>query len=379
MDFRFSPEEEAFRQRMRAFAREKLEPLAHEADESDVLSPAVVAALKAERLWSHLIPKEFGGAGLKAVNVCIIRESISGYCHHADTVFAMSGLCSYPIIISGTEAQRKRYLPAIASGEMLGSYALTEPDAGSDVAGIKTAAVAQGDGYVINGTKRFISMGGAAHVYVVFAKTDPTKGSRGISAFAVEEGTPGFHTKAKMEVMAPHVIAQLRFTDCRVPKTSLVGSEGEGTKIALRTLDLFRATVGASTLGMGQRAFEEAVKYAKQRQAFGKPIAELQAIQFKLADMATALEAARFLIYHAAWLKDSGKERVTREASMAKLFASEAAYKAAFEALQIHGGSGLIRGSLVERLFRATRAPLVYEGTSEVQRVVIAREILEGS
>jgi alkylation response protein AidB-like acyl-CoA dehydrogenase len=376
MDFSFTPEEESLKNRVRRLADERLAPLAPEVDESDELSQEVVRCLREEGLFRYIAPREYGGVGIRVTDLCIIREELSRVCVHADSLVAMNGLCAYPIVISGSEEQKRRYLPLLASGEKLGSYALTEPEAGSDVAGMKTTATLDGDFYILNGVKRFISNTGAAHIYTVFAKTDPAAGSRGISAFIVEEGTPGFDTSHKLKLLAAHIIGAPAFRDCRIPKGNLLGSPGEGMKIALRTLDAFRTTVGAAVIGIAQAAFEQAVSYARQRYAFGRPIAEFQAIQFKLADMATELDAARFLVYRAAWLKDGGQERVIKEASMAKLFATEVAQRVVDEALQIHGGLGVVKGTPIERLFREVRLPRIYEGTSEIQRLVIAREIL---
>jgi len=245
------------------------------------------------------------------------------------------------------------------------------------VANMKMTARLDGNHYVLNGGKCFASVGPFAQTYVTFARTDPTQtGSRGISAFIVEKGMPGFEGKP-MKLMGPHPIGELTFTDCRVPKENLLGEAGRGMRVALSTLDFLRMSVGASAVGIAQRAFEEAVSYAKKRVAFGAPIAALQAVQFKLADMAVQIDAARLLVYRAAWLRDEVQERVGRESAIAKLFATEMAWRVVDEALQIHGGYGVVRGMPVERLYRAVRQPRVYEGTSEIQRVVIARSILE--
>lgn len=378
MDFALTSEQRELRERVRRIAREELLPLAPEADESEELHPEVTSSLRRHGLFRYLIPEEFGGLGLKVVNLCIIREELSYACVQADTTFAMSGLGSYPIIICGNESQKQKFLPPIATGEKLGSFALTEPGAGSDVAAIETTAILEGDFYILNGTKRFISQCGAADVYTVFAKTDPSAGGKGISAFIVEAGTPGFDTSYKMKLMAAHIIGQPKFENCRVPKENLLGSPGEGMKIALSTLDVYRTTVGAAAIGMAQAAYDEALNYAIERKAFGLPLTGFQAIQFKLAEMITAVEAARLLVYRAAWLKDSGKERVIKEASMAKYFATEAAQMVIDQAVQIFGGLGVVRGVTVERLYREIRATRIYEGTSEIQKLVIAREELRG-
>ena len=375
MDFRFTEEEEMLRTKVRKFAEEKLEPMAAEVDEMDEVSWEVARLLKQQGLFTLLAPEEYGGVGLKAVPICIVREELSRVCLHADLLFAETGLCTVPISTFGNEEQKRKYLPPFITGEHVGSLAITEPNAGSDVANMQTTAVLDGDAYVLNGNKCFASVGHFAQTYVTFAKTDPAQGSRGISAFIVEKGTPGFEGK-QMKLMGPHPIAELTFTDCRVPKENLLGEPGRGMRVALGTLDFMRKSVGAAVVGMAQRAYEEAVKYAKQRIAFGQPIADFQSTQFKLADMATEIDAARLLVYRAAWMRDEVAERVTKESSMAKLFATEVAWRVVDQAVQIHGGYGVIRGMPVERLYRAVRQPRVYEGTSEIQRIVIARHIL---
>jgi alkylation response protein AidB-like acyl-CoA dehydrogenase len=375
MDFAFNLEEERLKEQVRRLAQQKLAPLAPEVDESEDLSWEVVRLLSQEGLFGYVVPQDYGGKGIRVINLCIIREELSRVCVQADTDFAMSGLGAYPIIFAGSEELKKKFLPPLATGEKLGSFALTEPEAGSDVANIKTQAKLDGDFYILNGVKRFISQAGVAHIYSVFVKTDPQLGSKGISAFVVEEGTPGFSSQ-KMKLMAAHVIGDLMFNDCRLPKTNMLGKPGEGMRVALSTLDVFRTTVGAAVVGIAQAAFEEALNYAQRRIAFGQPIAQFQATQFKLADIATELQAARLLVYWAAWLKDQGGERVIKEASMAKLFATEVANRIVDEALQIHGGAGVVKGVPIERLFREVRATRIYEGTSEIQRLTIARQLL---
>jgi len=375
MDFRFTEEEEMLRTKVRKFAEEKLAPMAAEVDEMDDVSWEVAALLKENGLFTLLAPEEYGGAGLKAVPICIVREELSRICIHADLLFAETGLCAVPISTFGTEEQKQKYLPPFVSGENVGCLALTEPNAGSDVANMQTTAVPDGDTYILNGNKCFASVGPFAQTYVTFAKTDPSLGSRGISAFIVEKGTPGFEG-TQMKLMGPHPIAELTFTDCRIPKQNLLGEPGRGMRVALSTLDFMRKSVGAHAVGVAQRAFEEAVSYSRQRIAFGQPIADFQATQFKLADMATEIDAARLLVYRAAWLRDEVADRVTRESSMAKLFATEMAWRVVDQAVQIHGGYGVVRGMPVERLYRMIRQPRVYEGPSEIQRTVIARHIL---
>jgi len=375
MDFRFTEEQEMLRSKVRKFAEEKLAPIAAEVDELDEVSWEVAGLMGEQELFRLLTPEEYGGVGLKAMLICIVREELSRISIHADLLFAEACLCTYPISTHGTETQKQKYLPLFAKGETLGSFALTEPEAGSDTANLQTTAVLDGDSYVLNGTKCFASVGPFAQTYVTFAKTDPSQGSRGISAFVVEKGTPGF-TGQPMKLMGPHPIGELTFTDCRLLKENLLGEPGRGMRVALSTLDFLRMSVGAAAVGIAQRAYEEAVSYAKKRIAFGQPLTEFQAIQFKLADMETEIDAARLLVYKAAWMRDEVAERVTKESSKAKLYATEMAWRVVDQAVQIHGGYGVVRGMPVERLYRAVRQPRVYEGTSEIQRIVIARHIL---
>ncbi len=379
MDFMLTEEQRELRKRVRRFAEEKLSPLAPETDESEEISWDLVKLLADEGLLRLMVPKEYGGDGMvSCVNICIVREEFSRICGAAASIFTMQGLGTYPITLFGTEEQKRKYLPLIGSGEKLAAFALSEPDAGSDVANMKTTAILDGNDYVLNGTKRWISQGPAAEIYTVFAQTDPGKGSRGISAFIVEKGTPGFDPSQKMKLMAAHCICEPRFENCRIPKESLLGEEGRGMRISLENLDMFRTTVGATAVGYAQRAYEEALSYAQRRVVFGQPLAQFQATQFKLADMATEIQAARLLVYWAAMLKDRGENwhRIMASASMAKLFATEVCHRVVDESLQIHGGIGLVKGIPIERLYRMVRSLRIYEGTSEIQRSTIAREIL---
>ena len=375
MDFRFTKEQEMLQKEIRKFAENKLEPIAAEVDELDEVSWEVVRLMAEQELFCLLTPKEYGGVGPSATSICIAREELSRVSGHADLLFAETGLCAFPIRTFGSEEQKEKYLTAFSKGEAIGCYALTEPDAGSDVSGMQTTATLDGDQYVLNGTKCFASVGPFAQTYVTYAKTDPDQGARGISAFIIEKGTPGFDGKP-MKLMGPHPIGELTFNDCRIPKKNLIGEPGKGMRIAMTTLDFMRTSVGAHALGVAQRAYEEAIEYSKNRKAFGQPIAEFQNTQFKLADMATEIDAARLLVYRASWMRDEVSERVTKEASMAKLYATEMAWRVVDQALQIHGGYGVLRGSTIERLYREIRQPRVYEGTSEIQRLVIARHIL---
>jgi alkylation response protein AidB-like acyl-CoA dehydrogenase len=379
MDFMFTEEQKELRRRAREFAEKKLAPLAPVVDESEEISWDLVKLLADEGFLRLMVPREYGGEGMvSCVNISIIREEFSRICSAAASIFTMQGLGTYPITLFGTEEQKRKYLPPIGSGERLTAFTLSEPDAGSDVASMKTTAVLDGDHYVLNGVKRWSSQGPAAEIYTVFAKTDPEKGSRGISAFIVEKGTPGFDPSRKMKLMAAHCICEPKFENCRIPKENRLGEEGRGMRISMENLDMFRTTVGATAVGFAQRAYEEALSHAKSRIVFNQPLSEFQATQFKLADMATEIQAARLLVYWAANLKDRDESwrTIMTSASMAKLFATEVCHRVVDESLQIHGGAGLMKGIPIERLYRMVRSLRIYEGTSEIQRITIAREIL---
>jgi alkylation response protein AidB-like acyl-CoA dehydrogenase len=375
MDFRFSEEQEMLRAKIKRFAEEKLAPVAADVDERDEVSWDVVKMMAEQEIFRLLIPVEYGGTGMKSTVNCIVREELSRISIHADLYFAEMALAAYPISTYGCEAQKKKYLTPFAGGEKLGCFALTEPEAGSDVGNLQSTARLEGGSYILNGSKCFASVGPFAQTYVTFAKTDPALGSRGISAFILDKGTPGFEGKM-MRLMGPHPMAELTFTDCRIPEGSLLGKPGKGMEVALSTLDCIRMSVGASAIGIARRALEEAVAFSKKRVAFGKPIAEYQSTQFKLAEMAVDIDAATLLVYRAAWMKDVMGGRVTRESAIAKLFATEMAWRAVDQALQLHGGYGVVKGMPVERLYRAVRQPRLYEGTTEIQKMVIARQLL---
>jgi acyl-CoA dehydrogenase len=327
----------------------------------------------------HAVPRAYGGAREKveARDLCILREELARGSALADTMFGMQGLGSYSITLAGSDEQKRRYLPKVASGEAIAAFAITEPDAGSDVASLKTLATRRGNNFCLTGTKRFISNAGIADHYVVFASTEPEKKAKGVSAFIVDADAAGLIVKEKTEVLSPHPIGVLAFENCEIAENALLGKPGEGLNIAFGTLDLLRCTVGAAAVGLAQRALEEAVRYAGERQQFGQALARFQGIQFKLADMATELEASRLLVYQAAWAHDCGAEEAKQKASMAKLYATEAAQRVIDQGLQIHGGTGVIVGNIMERLYRDIRALRIYEGTSEIQKLVIARELIK--
>src|SRR5437762_13037840 len=309
---------------------------------------------------------------------CLTRETLSYSSSLADLAFVMQGLGTYAISLTATEHVRDFWLARARKGQAIAAFALTEPEAGSDVASIKTTAHREDDAFVINGRKRFISNAGVADFYTVFARTGTREDGRAeLSAFIVSARMPGFSVVERTEMLAPHPIGELEFKDCRVPAEDMIGKQGDGLRLALQTLDLFRASVGAAACGMARRALDESLLHAKTREQFGKPLAGHQLIQAKLADMATELDAARLLAYRAAYLKDHGAEHSTREASEAKLFATEAAQRIIDQAVQIHGGAGVVRGAVVERLYRGVRALRIYEGTSEIQKLIIANQLLK--
>ena len=377
MDFAFTPKQVELQQWVRQIAEEKIAPIAEEADESPTVHAGLMAILANEGLLRYCVPEEYGGVGVRVMDLCIIREELARVSCQADTNFIMQGLGSYPITLGGTDEQKANYLPPIARGESIAAFALTEPHAGSDVISMKTEAKLDGDDWVLNGQKKFISQAGDASTYTVFAQTEPGQGSRGISVFVVEAGTPGFDDSKRMDLMAAHPIGEPKWVDCHVPQANLLGERGRGLRLAMGTLDTFRTTVAAAAIGMAQAAYEASIEYAKNRQMFGQNLSDFQATQFKLADMAVSLDAARLLAQRSAWLKDSGEGSVIKEASFAKLFGTEAATRIIHEAVQIHGGAGLERGNRVERLYREVRALTIYEGTSEIQRQTIARQILK--
>ena len=318
-----------------------------------------------------------GGAGspIDTRAICLIRETLARHNGLADFAFAMQGLGAGAISLFGTETQRERYLPRVARGEAIAAFALSEPDAGSDVAAMRCAAQPDGDVYVLDGAKTWISNGGIADFYVVFARTGEAPGARGISAFIVDAGTPGFTIAERIAVIAPHPLARLRFEGCRVPAAQRIGAAGQGFKVAMATLDVFRTSVAAAALGFARRAFDEALAHAAQRRMFGQALADFQLTQAKLAQMATAIDASALLTYRAAWQRDRGG-KVTKEAAMAKMTATESAQQVIDAAVQMFGGLGVTSGHPAERLYREIRALRIYEGATEVQQLIIARELL---
>jgi acyl-CoA dehydrogenase len=336
---------------------------------------ALVEALGAAGLLGLSVVAPHGGrtARLDVRALCLARELLAYHDGLADFAFAMQGLGSGPISLFGNDEQKARFLPRVAAGHAICGFALTEPGAGSDAGRIATTARRNGDAFVLDGVKTWISNGGIADLYVVFARTGEAPGAKGLSALVVEAATPGLTVAERLEAMAPHPLATLRFEGVRVPVANLLGGGGDGFRIAMATLDVFRPTVGAAALGFARRALDEALDHAERREIMGQPLAELQMTEARLAAMATSIDAAALLVYRAAWAKDQGAPRITREAAMAKLFATEEAQRVIDGAVQLHGAEGVRRGSPVEALYREIRALRIYEGASEVQKVIVAR------
>ena len=339
----------------------------------------LVKLLAAGGWLKHAAPAPGNGKALDVRSLCLIRETLARHSGLADFAFAMQGLGSGAITLFGNREQQNTYLPAVRNGGKIAAFALSEPAAGSDIAALSTSAVKDGAEYIINGEKTWISNGGIADFYTLFARTGEEPGARGLSAFIVAADTAGLNITERIETIAPHPLARLEFQDCRVPYSNLLGKPGEGFRIAMATLDVFRATVGAAALGFARCALEETLHHTSTRQLFGKALADLQMTQDKIADMALAVDASALLVYRAAWRKDNGAERITREAAMAKLHATEAAQQIIDQAVQLFGGRGVTRGEKTEELYREIRALRIYEGASEIQKLIIARKTVENS
>jgi acyl-CoA dehydrogenase len=358
--------------RVTDYAAREIAPLPQPADDAAARAQArELLARLGQAGWFAPI----GELDLRAT--CLVREALAAASPLADAVFALQALGTVPILLAGDRALKDRWVPAVLAGRAMASFALTEPEAGSDAAAIATTARRDGAGYVLSGTKTFISNAGIADFYTVFASTDPAQGNKGISAFVVAADAPGLKFVRPLVLSAPHPLGEIAFQDCRVPTSSRLGAEGEGFKLGLATLDRLRATVAAAACGMAARALQEAVVHATRRRQFGHTLGEFQLIQEKLARMATDLTAARLLTYRAAWEKDRGAERVTLEAAMAKAFATEAAQRIVDDAVQILGGRGVLASHPVDRLYRAVRALRIYEGTTEIQHLIVAGELLK--
>jgi acyl-CoA dehydrogenase len=365
----FEERHRALASELDAWAREHVAE--HHGGDVDAQCKALVRALGDGGWLRHAV-----GDAIDTRAICVIRETLARHSGLADFAFAMQGLGSGAISLAGTAAQRERYLARVARGEAISAFALSEPEAGSDVGAMQCSARIDADHAVLNGEKTWISNGGIADFYVVFARTGEAEGSRGISAFIVDAGTPGFEIAERINVIAPHPLARLRFTNCRVPLTQRIGAGGEGFKIAMRTLDVFRTSVAAAALGFARRALDEALQRATTRKMFKQTLADFQLTQAKLATMATTIDSAALLTYRAAWLRDQ-RRTVTKEAAMAKLAATEGAQQVIDAAVQLWGGLGVVSEQPVERLYREIRSLRIYEGATEVQQLIIGREVLK--
>lgn len=380
MDFSFNEVQEMVIAEARRFAQERLAPRAAALDEKGETNLDGLRELGRLGYLGLLLPVEFGGTSVGAVAyIGALIEISKADAGTATAVSVQNSMVNEALLKYGSEAQKKEFLPLLARGEYIGCFSLSEPEAGSDPGRLQTRAIPDGDGYILNGTKIFATSGDIADVLIVFAQTGTAKDSSGISAFIIKRDTPGFRTgrhERKMGLRSAGC-TELLFNDCRVPAAALLGKRGQGLKIALGMLDNGRLGIAAQALGIAEAALEEAIGYAKQRVQFNKPIAEFQAIRFMLADMATEVEVAKSMLFRAAWMKESGRHPFSKEAAMAKLFASEMAHRVCHKALQIHGGYGYMKDYKIERLYRDQRVTEIYEGTSEIQRIVIARHLLD--
>ncbi|WP_100374211.1 acyl-CoA dehydrogenase [Bacillus sp. FJAT-45037] len=378
MNLRFTEEQEMMRKMVRDFAQEQITPFIEEMEENETFPREIVKKMGELGLMGIPIPEEYGGAGMDFTSYIIAIHELSKVSATVGVILSVhTSVGTNPILYFGTEEQKQKYIPKLASGEYLGAFGLTEPSAGSDAGSLKTTAKKIGDEYVLNGSKVFITNGGEANVYIVFASTDATLGTKGISAFIVDADTPGFSVGKKEKKMGLHGsnTTELTFEDARIPASSLLGQEGEGFKIAMSNLDAGRIGIAAQSLGIAEAALEAATGYAKERKQFGKPIGMQQGLGFKLADMATSVEGSKLLVYRAAKLRELGMNS-GKEASMAKLFASRTAVNVSIEAVQVFGGYGYTKDYPVERFFRDAKICEIYEGTSEIQRIVISKQLL---
>ena len=384
----FDPSHTALAHEAHAWGDSVLPGVVDGATDLDARCIALVNALGKAGLLRYCVPRAWGGAleQLDSRSICLLRETLGYHDALADFAFAMQGLGSGAIALGGSDELRRQYLPQVASGQWIAAFALSEPDAGSDVAAMTTRAQRDGNEWVIDGCKTWISNGGIANFYTLFARTSSEPGARGISAFVVDAESPGLRIAQRIDVIAPHPLATLEFDGCRIPADRLLGRPGEGFKLAMSTLDIFRSSVAAASLGMARRALAEALRHAKQRSMFGQTLADFQMTQAALADMATAIDSAMLLTYRAAWLRDvhgrpaaagQAGRRITREAAMAKMVATENAQQVIDRAVQMFGGHGVRQGSIVERLYREVRSLRIYEGATEVQKLIIARELLK--
>ena len=376
--FYLTDDQRMIRDLARKVARERVAPNAARYDEAEEYPEDSIKAIKEAGLYSIWVPEKYGGTDMGALALALVCEEIAWACAATGTQYLDQPLGGLPIVMFGSEAQQARYLPGLATGELLAAYSLSEPGAGSDAAGLRTTAIRRGDDYVLNGSKQWCTNGDHADVVTVFATVDPAKRAKGITAFLVEKGTPGFEVgkkEKKLGIRASPTVA-LHFTDCAVPASQRLGAEGDGFRIAMATLDITRPATGSLAVGIAQAALDAAVGYARERQQFGQPIAAFQGIQFMLADMAMQTHAARLMVHHAARQVDAGIRGNTLEASMAKCTAGDAAMKVATDAVQVFGGYGYTREFPVERFMRDAKIMQIYEGTNQIQRVIIAKELL---
>lgn len=379
MDFELNDNQKLIQDTARRFAQEKIEPIASEIDKTGEFPHEIIKEMAELGLMGMIIPEEYGGAGLDFTSLAIAVEEISKASASIGVIMAVNNsLCAYPILAFGNEEQKKKYLPPLASGEAIGAFALTEPNVGSDPAHLESTIKDMGDYFLLNGTKRFITNGGEAKIFVTFATIEREKEHKGICALILERDFEGFSIGKHEDLMGLRSTAncELIFEDCKVPKENLLGNIGEGFKIAMHTLDVSRIDIGAQSVGIAQAALEKALAYSKERKQFGKYLYEFEMIQEMLANMATKIQAARLLVYYAASLKDRGIPRFSKESSMAKYFASEVAVEATRLAVQIHGGYGYTKDYAVERYYRDAKCMEIYEGTSEIQKIVIARNLI---
>jgi alkylation response protein AidB-like acyl-CoA dehydrogenase len=379
MDYLLTEEQKMIQELARKIAVEKVFPVAAKYDITEEFPREVMKIMADADLFAIFVPQEYGGTGGGVLDLCIATEELSRACGGIAVSYAASALGTFPIILFGNEEQKKKYLPDLASGKKMAAFGLTEPEAGSDASAIKTTARKEGDYYILNGTKHFITNGGEAETYTIVAMTDKAKGARGASAFIVEKGTKGFTFGKKEEKLGirASITSELIFTDCKIPKENLLSKEGMGFIITMKTFDMSRPGVAAQAVGIAQGALDHTLRYAKQRHQFGKSISSFQGIQWMLADMATEIEAARSLVYSVARMVDSGKTGIAKESAMAKLFASDVAMKVTTDAVQIFGGYGYMKEYPVEKFMRDAKITQIYEGTNQIQRSIIALQLIK--
>jgi len=379
MDYLLSDEQKMVQELARKIAQEKIMPVAAKYDQSEEFPWEIIRILAQSDLFAIFVPVEYGGTGGGVLDLCLATEELSRACGGIAVCYAASALGTFPIILFGTDAQKKKYLPDLASGRKIAAFGITEPEAGSDASAIKTTAKKEGNYYILNGTKHFITNGGEAQVYTIIAMTDKTRGARGASAFIVEKGTPGFTFGKKEEKLGirASITRELVFTDCKVPQENLLSREGMGFIVTMKTFDMSRPGVAAQAVGIAQGSLDAAIKYAKERHQFGKSISSFQGIQWMLADMGTQVEAARALVYSVAKMLDKGNTSVAKESAMAKLFASDVAMRVTTDSVQIFGGYGYMKEYPAEKYMRDAKITQIYEGTNQIQRNIIALQLIK--